>query len=582
MIKLRLVITALIIFCTLPAMSQDDKNGRPLNREVTLYNPYKPSLSVVQKKNFLPEINDTVKVRPEFRYEVNTTPFQPEYQVSPIKAAALLPDPLPKLYKSFIKLGMGNYLSPLAEISITSERSKKGAIGFYGRHFSSNGNVKLQNDRKAFAGYMDNDASLFGKKLFKSSVLEGSVDFMQKTRYAYGYDTSIIDYNPPNKDIRLTYNNIGAKASFYSSTSDSTRFAYDFDVYYNYFMTYDNLSQHNPGFTGLLSKSFRQFYVGSGIGYDHYKIPVSLNPESKYIATLSPFIKNRSDQWSFKIGMEAVLEKNLDKKSALHVYPDLYFGFNIIPSYIGFYTSLTGKLEKNDPLSVISKNPFLYPDGSLFTLPNTDHKIIISAGFKGKTGLKGNYLLSASYSIVSDMLFYSNLVFRDSIPLPASGNYFSPFADDAEILNLHAELNQNLNKEISISGIYNYYSYTLSESDFAWNKPGWDAALGIKYNLRDKIIAGIQLTALGKRNLVVNGKSTDITLNTDLSAVYPLDREIFQVPAHVNLNLSAEYRYSKILSLWAKLNNISYNRYYEWAYYPSKRFFFMVGFTYSL
>ena len=46
--------------------------------------------------------------------------------------------------------------------------------------------------KKVFAGYMDNDVSLFGRKFFRKSLFEGSVDFTQKTRYAYGYDTSIV------------------------------------------------------------------------------------------------------------------------------------------------------------------------------------------------------------------------------------------------------------------------------------------------------------------------------------------------------------------------------------------------------
>ena len=58
--------------------------------------------------------------------------------------------------------------------------------------------------------------------------------------------------------------------------------------------------------------------------------------------------------------------------------------------------------------------------------------------------------------------------------------------------------------------------------------------------------------------------------------------EIIDMPVHFNLNLNAEYRYSKILSFWTRLDNISINRYYEWAYYPSQTFLFMLGFTYSL
>ncbi|MDO9339151.1 MAG: hypothetical protein Q7T72_01325, partial [Bacteroidales bacterium] len=284
MIKRNLIIPAFILFCLLPVNAQVTKQETGLKREVTLYNPYKPSLPEVKKRSFLPDMNDTMKVRPEFRYEIRTKPFLPVYTISPIKAVALLPDPLPKLYKSYVNIGMGNYITPLAEISITNERSKKGTIGFYGRHFSTNGKVELQNGKKVFAGYMDNDASLFGRKFFRKNLFESSVDFSQKIRYAYGYDTSITNYSPAKKDIRLGYNNIGAKASLSSLTLDSTSFSYDFDIYYNYFYNAKNLFQHNVGIDGIMAKSYKGFYVGSGIGYDFYRLSDILLTSPKYIA----------------------------------------------------------------------------------------------------------------------------------------------------------------------------------------------------------------------------------------------------------------------------------------------------------
>ena len=539
---------------------------KDIKREVTLYNPYKPTLPEVKKRSFLPDMNDTTKISHDFRYDINTVPFVPAYTISPIRAAALMPDPLPKLYKSFIKVGLGTYLSPLAEISITNERSKKGAIGFYGRHFSTNGKVKLPNDLKVFAGYMDNDASLFGKKFFRESVLEGSVDLMQKTRYAYGYDTSFIGYNPAKKDIRLNYNNIGAKASLKSLTLDSTSISYDFSLYYNFFTNSNKLFQHSAGVSGMMAKSYKNFYVGSGIGYDFYNIPDSLLNTPKYIASVSPFIKKSSDQWSFKLGFKALLDKNMTASPKLNLYPDINFGFTIVPSYINFYAALSGKLEINEPAKVISENPFLMRNGSLFTLPNTDHGLIVSAGLKGNTGMQGNYRISASYSLISDMIFYSNYIFTQNVNDLSLGNYFIPVIEDAELLNIHAEMNGPVNDKLSFTGKANWYNYTLSVDDYAWNKPDWDGTLGVEYNLRDKIIAGLEIFGEGKRRLLV-------TKNPDIA---------FETPVFFNLNLTAEYRYTKILSFWTKLNNISGNNYYEWAYYPSHRFLFMIGFTYSL
>jgi hypothetical protein len=87
----------------------------------------------------------------------------------------------------------------------------------------------------------------------------------------------------------------------------------------------------------------------------------------------------------------------------------------------------------------------------------------------------------------------------------------------------------------------------------------------------------MEISVQGKRRLVVNGENL-FPVETP-----PVDQvAIFEMPAHFNLNLSAEYRYSKILTFWTKLNNISYKRYTEWVYYPTEGFMFMVGFTYSL
>ena len=59
--------------------------------------------------------------------------------------------------------------------------------------------------------------------------------------------------------------------------------------------------------------------------------------------------------------------------------------------------------------------------------------------------------------------------------------------------------------KLSFNAAANYYKYNLSLYDYAWNKPDWDAKLALKYNLRDKIIAGMDLTAQGKCQMLVNG-----------------------------------------------------------------------------
>jgi hypothetical protein len=573
MINRRIIILFQIAILLLSAREKAVSQESDLTREVTLYNPYKPSLSDARKKSYLPEINDTARIYPVFTYDVDSRPYNPTYPINPIKSASLLSDALPKLYKSYVRVGIGNNNTPLAELSITNHRSKQGAVGFYAKHYSSNGRVPLENKQKVFAGFMDNDVSLFGKKFFRNSYIDLSADFLQNVRYAYGYDTEV-PFEFIKKNIKLNYYDAGGRFSFASLNLDSADLAYDLGVSFDFFHNAGDETLSHVGFTGKMSGLYQGFYVGSGLKIDHYRLSESLGLDPKYILTLNPFVRKRTEQWNVNIGARLSVEKNLEEKAGIYFHPDLAFGFSIVPEYINFIAGLGGKIENNEPANIISRNPYLVPDGSIFRVPNTNHALIISAGLKGNNGLGGNYFASVSYSLINDLLLYSNVVYPDSAGSVERGNHFIFIPDDAEVLNFHGEITGNFTRRLSFTTKADYYKYTLSTSQYAWNIPDFDGKFGLNYNLRNKIIAGAELNAVGRRKLGVMRSSTGwMTLESSP----PVEK-----PVHINLGLSAEYRYTRILSFWLKVNNISWNRYYEWAYYPSQMFNFMVGFSYSL
>lgn len=572
MMKRKILIIFQIVIFFLPVNAQVTNKESDLAREVTLYNPYKPSLADARKKSFLPEIVDTATVNPVFNYNVISKAYTPTYAISPIKSASLLSDPLPRLYKSYVKVGFGNNNTPLAELSITNLRSKSSAVGFYAKHYSSNGKVPLENDQRVFAGFMDNDVSLFGKKFFDKSSFDVSANFLQKVRYAYGYNTEE-PFSFDKQDIKLNYYDLGGVASYSSLNLDSTDLAYDFGLSYDYFHDTKERTMNHIGFSGAMSKLHKGFYIGGALDIDHYRLSDSINLDPKYILSFSPYVRKSTGQWDFNLGVRLAIEQNLTDSPKIHFYPDVKLGFSVVPEYMRFFAGLEGKLVNNEPLNIIPENPYMVPDGSIFRVPNTSHSVIISAGLKGNNGIGGNYLASVSYSTVNDMLFYSNVIYPDTVTKVERGNHFIVLPDDAEIFNIHGEFTGLISDKMSFRASGNYYHYTLSRNDFAWNKPKWDGKFGLSYNLRNKIIAGTELTALGKRKLAISQSPTGwMTLATS----------DIEEPLQFNLSLSAEYRYTKILSFWVKINNISWNRYYEWAYYPSQMFNFMVGFSYSL
>ena len=147
------------------------------------------------------------------------------------------------------------------------------------------------------------------------------------------------------------------------------------------------------------------------------------------------------------------------------------------------------------------------------------------------------------------------------------GNEFTVVYDDLNKVNLDAELIFHKDKKWRIALKGNWYQYiTVNESE-AWHKPSYDVWLALSYNIQDKINIRCDIYAIGK--------SYARTFDT-LGHVLPVD-----INAYADFNLELEYRYTKILSGFLRFNNIGASRYYRWYNYPSYRFNFLAGITYS-
>jgi|WetSurMetagenome_2_1015567.scaffolds.fasta_scaffold35399_2 hypothetical protein len=558
-------ITALMLLIPV-FVSGQTKQDETIKRSVTLFNPYKPTLQDATKRASFPPMDDTAKIREDFKYSFTPGDFAPVYQVSPIRPALLSPDPLSRLYKGYVKMGLGNYISPFIEISASNERSKKGAIGIYTRSYASAGKISLANSDRVFAGFMDNQAIVYGKKYFKRSRFDSDIDIRQMSRYAYGYDPRIIGYDAMKKDIRSLSLDMTGTARYFNVPKDSTELNYDVMLKYNYFSRGDTAVQNNPGIAVSGGKEVKGFYIGTGFNYDAYFFGGNLTYGARNLIAFNPYITKGTDEWRFRFGFDLSVDVKDDpdplaagqKNTHAYFYPNLEFTFLVVPKFMRFRMDLDGNMENNQAGNAIYMNPYLVHNDTLFTLKNTDNKLRLGACLEGSFDVNATYNVGVSYTLFNDMLMFKN-------DTTSEGNFFLPTYDDGELLKFHGETTFQIDKHINLTAQANYYKYSLTYANYAWHKPNWDATARLDYNLREKILATVSLRAIGQRYAMVKAPELESKL-----------------PAHLNLNLGVEYRYTKVLSFWAQINNISWNRYYEWNYYPAHNFMIIGGFTYSL
>jgi hypothetical protein len=231
--------------------------------------------------------------------------------------------------------------------------------------------------------------------------------------------------------------------------------------------------------------------------------------------------------------------------------------YDMANHYLIPYAGIDGKLEINNFQKMSSINPFLEPGTGVL---NTDHRIVLFGGIRGNFNSTTYYNFKITYSLIDNMpLFLNDFVNSDSI-----GNTFNVIYDEIEVLNYFGEISVSPSEELTFNVKANYNDYILINEAKAWHKPSFDLSFTTKYNLRHKIILKADILAIGKRYAKLD----------DAGGIKELESAI-------DINLGAEYRYSKVLSGFIQLNNLLSDGYYEWNYYPTYGFNVMVGLTYS-
>ena len=539
-------IPALLFFFQNKVFAQNE-----IQKEVRVIKPYSPTLSEANKISLLPEFNDTLRVTPNFGYVIFPKRFETDYKIDPIKPAKMVGMPIPKLYKSQLTLGAGNYLTPYMELCINQLRAKTTQLGFYFSHQSSTGKVKLENNKKVNAGYNDNLMKLYGKKIFKESVLEADISGGYNSILYYGYNPQI-DTVLESKENKQKIYTAGTGLKYYSMYSDSFHINYKVELNYGLINDYFKNTEHGVDFTSALNKRVGNQVLGGDLRIRFFGMTGSQDSSSFSVVDINPWYSKNTQEWKFLIGLNV----NYDQSQAvLSFYPRASFEFNIVPQVLIPYLGIGGYNEINNYKKILFENPFVTPGTRII---NSNHTMVAYAGLKGRYSNKMSFNLKSSFEKIDSMYFFIN----DSTNILR--NQFVADFENATLLSLGAEVSWHQSEKLQILMKANYYQYQIDRLEYPWHRPAMEVSLAADYNLRDKILIGTDIFYTGKR--YAPGVAGNIN----------------ELKAYLDANLSLEYRYTKVLSFFLRFNNLTASRYQIWNQYPALRFQFLAGFSYAL
>jgi hypothetical protein len=531
---------------------------------------YKPTVVDANKISNNPEVVDsTVKINVG-PYSINSKKINTSFDIDPIVPAKIEGEPLTKLYNGLVKVGLGNYSTPYGELFYNSLRSKEISYGIRMKHISSspkytdfkNSGLFSKSAFKdlGYAGYSDNEISLYGKKFLKEHTLSGNFDYDRNVVHFYGYDASL---NLLEKDATVQrFNLFSASAELKSHYTKQERYNHDIKLSYYNLMDLYGSSENNILANGYMQTMISGEILKVNAAVDYYNYKTAVDTTDNTIITLNPNFIASGEKYRASIGVTAAADVAHNTK--FYFYPNLELSYNIFDDIIIPYAGASGGLKRNSFKTLTDENPFVLSE---LTTKNTNTKYELFGGLRGSLSSKIAYTTKVSYSSQENMAMYVN-DYKEILQ-----NRFDVIYDDAEVLYIKGEVSYQNREKLRIGIKGEYYNYQTKTELRAWYKPQVLITASGNYNLKDKIVVKADLFYIDNQFARITENDETISTGTKVSA-----KELKGV---FDVNLGVEYRYTKKLGFFLNFNNVASQGYNRWYKYPTQRFGIMGGLSYS-
>ncbi len=544
-----LVLTTLLVGNT--AWAQPAFNTEPIK----VIKAYEPNLADAVKVTPLPILpSDTLeKQQLDFTYfdkmVVSGLDVQP---INPLRSGN---ETRSTLNNNFVKIGFGNYTTPLIDVNYMSLRNEKYQYGFKFNHFSSRGRIKAMDQEFRNVRIASNEFLAHGKYFVNQHTLSGALAFDGDYNTFYGFNSqdSALDIN----DLRQRFFKPSIKLGMASARPDADDLNYHFD--FSFYNLQDKFEQSESDVrieTGIRKG------VGIGIAqvnfdFDRTNYSFLDTTLNRNIYLVKPSYIFRQDRLAFDVGFILGGESGIPdttKSKRTYFFPNVKVVYDLNDNNLLAFASLTGGILRNSLETMRTRNPFI---GAFPDMRNTINRATLTAGLKGKIGTLYTFELSGALQQNDFTLFFLNdtLDFKRLKPVyDTSTTVFKAVASFGRMMGEKFQLNLHLQ----------YQAFGLSNLAEPWMEPTFRTKLSGIYNIDKKLTLNADIfTFNGVDYLQPDGKAA-------------------KFKGIVDVNIGADYRYREKLSIFLMLNNIASANYFRWYNYPNFGFNVLAGVTFSL
>jgi hypothetical protein len=499
----------------------------------------------VKTTPYLPSIDTSTKAQ---NYNVPTRSVNVAYLPPKLRPIAMKPEGVPEAYNGYAKLGYGLPNSPYAELGYHLTQDKSYNIDLHLKHHSAD-NAAIANQR-----FSNTEGDLSGSFFAPNGMaIDGKLGYGTNAKYLYGYDHLKDTFE--SAVAKQNFNLFKAGAKLYNSLKTEADFSYA--AGFDYYRLSDNFASIESDFDVRLegTKWFADKHpFNLQIRADLNSLDTANTAKTQNLTTIyiKPNFTYHADAFKIKLGANIA-----NYNDNYYPMPDIEATANLAGAQLTLFAGWKGDVIKNSFKNISDYNPYVK---SRFLAKNTQ-KIEYFGGIKGSLSAL-QYQLQAGYSTNNDLaLFLSdpNEKFKR----------FNILYDTVNIVNIRGTVIYKPIKALELTGTISQNAYSLKKEDRAWGLPSLDVNVLAKYwAIPD--VANIKANLFVQNG--VNVKDPTLVSATNLTGATRLD-------GLLDLNVGAEYWFSKNIGAFLDLNNVLNFKRERWLNYPGFGFNFLGGIT---
>ncbi len=315
------------------------------SEELEVIKAFKVKLASASSLDMKPTIESAPPTNRDYNYHISIVPYTIEYAEPTIKPFAMKPDSKKEYYKGYAKLGFGNFLSPLADVSYhnTAGNVEYGILANYLSLDNSNNNIH----QKMSDININAHANI---KLTDNIELLTNIYSSIDQRYFFHIpENKVSDYT--EEGAKRYLNNYGVKVGIKNSSKYALQYNLLIDA--NYLaITNKNTNEINSDITGRVSYSGKSFGVSLDAKMDFSKGTESI--DSSFITlSASPNLFWSNKTFNIRAGASTIIAND-----DTYIFPVAELLVDVLSDKFQVLAGVDQEYIHNNIRSVTSYNPY--------------------------------------------------------------------------------------------------------------------------------------------------------------------------------------------------------------------------------